>query len=71
MACLCAGNGSQWPGMARELLGSSAAFGAAVRACAGVVAPLGLDLLAAFSAEAGWGDPALAAVGLASVQVGA
>ena len=66
-----AGNGSQWAGMARELLGSSPAFAAGVRACAGVVEPLGLDLLGAFAGEAGWGDPVLAAVGLASVQVGA
>ena len=66
---LHAGNGSQWSGMGRELLGASAAFGGAVRACAAALAPLGVDLLGAYKREGGWDEPVMAAVGLASLQV--
>ena len=63
-----AGNGSQWSGMGRELLASSPAFRGGVQGCADALAPLGLDLLAAFQEDDAWDDPILASVGLAAVQ---
>ena len=65
-----AGNGSQWAGMGRELLGTSPAFCQSVRECARVLEPYGLDLLSAYESKDGWEDPCMAAVGLTSLQVG-
>ena len=65
-----AGNGSQWPGMGKGLLKTSPAFRLSVHECARVLAPLHVDLLAAYESENGWDEPVLAAVGLASLQVG-
>ena len=65
-----AGNGSQWPRMGRELLQSSATFRSSIDICAKALSPHGIDLLAAYEAEEGFGDARTAAVGLASIQVG-
>ena len=67
--CL-AGNGSQWAGMAQDLLEASGAFAESVRCAAAAVAPLGMDLLAAFHEPDGWATGVQAAVGLTAVQVG-
>ena len=67
---LCTGNGSQWPRMGRELLQSSATFRNSIDICAKALSPYGIDLLAAYEAEEGFGDARTAAVGLASIQVG-
>ena len=64
-----AGNGSQWPLMAAELLQSSPAFKESMHACAKAVAPYGLDLLAEMVDPEGWKSSAASASGLASVQV--
>lgn len=64
-----AGNGSQWPLMAAELLQSSPAFRESMHACAKAVAPYGLDLLAEMVDPEGWKSSAASASGLASVQV--
>jgi fatty acid synthase len=66
----CTGNGSQWPGMGRELLRASPAFRAGVQACADALTPFGVDLMAAYEQDGAWDDPVLAGVGLASLQVG-
>ena len=72
MMCVvwCAGNGSQWPRMGRELLQSSATFRNSIDICAKALSPYGIDLLAAYEAEEGFGNARTAAVGLASIQVG-
>ena len=64
------GNGSQWPRMGRELLQSSGTFRNSIDICAKALSPYGIDLLAAYEAEEGFGDARTAAVGLASIQVG-
>ncbi|CAK0786732.1 hypothetical protein CVIRNUC_009946 [Coccomyxa viridis] len=64
------GNGSQWPRMGRELLQSSATFRSSIDICAKALSPHGIDLLAAYEAEEGFGDARTAAVGLASIQIG-
>ena len=64
------GNGSQWAGMAKDLMVASPTFNAAVKACAAALTPFGVDLLADFEAEDGWSTPALATAGLVAVQVG-
>ena len=64
-----AGNGSQWPLMARELLESSPAFRASISASAKALTPYGLDLLAEMVDPEGWKSSAASASGLASVQV--
>ncbi|EIE19938.1 hypothetical protein COCSUDRAFT_44339 [Coccomyxa subellipsoidea C-169] len=65
------GNGSQWPKMGLELLSESPAYSRGVKACAKALQPFGIDLIAAFSDEAGFSeDPILAAVGLIALQVG-
>ena len=64
-----AGNGSQWPLMAAELLQSSLAFRESMHACAKALAPYGLDLLAEMIDPEGWKSSAASASGLASVQV--
>lgn len=64
------GNGSQWPKMALSLLNSNPTFRKAISACAAVVKPLGIDLIAEFQAEKGWKTPVLASVGLIAVQIG-
>lgn len=68
-SCAPAGNGSQWPLMAAELLQSSPAFRESMHACAKAVAPYGLDLLAEMVDPEGWKSSAASASGLASVQV--
>ncbi len=55
--------------MGRELIAASPVFRASLRACAAVLTPLGIDLLAAFKADNGFDEPRAAAVGLASIQV--
>ena len=71
-ACVChdAGNGSQYSGMGRDLLAASPAFRASVQECADALKPYNIDLLAAYEEDGAWDDPILAAVGLASLQVG-
>ena len=69
LMCKPAGNGSQWPLMAAELLQSSPAFRESMHACAKAVAPYGLDLLAEMIDPEGWKSSAASASGLASVQV--
>ena len=64
------GNGSQWPKMGVTLLNSNTTFQRAIAACAAVVKPFGIDLLAEFRAEKGWKTPVLASVGLIAVQIG-
>ncbi|EIE19942.1 hypothetical protein COCSUDRAFT_58179 [Coccomyxa subellipsoidea C-169] len=65
------GNGSQWPKMGLELLSESPAYSRGVKACAEALQPFGINLIAAFSDEAGFSeDPILAAVGLIALQVG-
>lgn len=66
---MLAGNGSQWPKMAKELIETNDTFRESLKICASVVSPFGLDLMAAFDAEDGFNEARLAAVGLASVQV--
>lgn len=68
--CVLSGNGSQWPKMAKELIETNDTFRESLKICASVVSPFGLDLLAAFDAEDGFNEARMAAVGLASVQVG-
>ena len=71
MECISiAGNGSQWAGMARDLLEASSTFADSVRRAAAAVAPLGMDLLAAFHSPDGWADALRSAVGLTAVQIG-
>jgi hypothetical protein len=55
--------------MGKELLDTNATFRESIKICASVVEPFGLDLLGAFQADNGFGEPRTAAVGLASVQV--
>jgi len=64
-----AGNGSQWPRMAAELVEASPAFRASIAACARALERFGLDLLAEFGKPDGWSTPALAMAGLSAVQV--
>ena len=64
------GIGSQWAGMAKDLMVASPTFNAAVKACAAALTPFDVDLLAEFEAEDGWSTPALATAGLVAVQVG-
>ena len=64
------GNGSQWPKMGATLLDGNTTFLKSVSACAAVLKPLGIDLLAEFQAERGWKTPVLASVGLIAVQIG-
>ncbi len=66
---LLAGNGSQWPLMAAELLADSPMFRASIAACAGALERYGIDLLAEFGRAEGWSTPALAMAGLSAVQV--
>ena len=63
-----AGNGSQWPLMAADLLESSSVFRAAIEECARALEPMGIDLVAQFACPDGWGVPALATVGLCATQ---
>ena len=56
--------------MGRELLQSSATFRNSINICAKALSPHGIDLLAVYEAEDGFGDARTAAVGLASIQVG-
>jgi hypothetical protein len=67
--CFCAGNGSQWPKMGRDLIEQNVTFRENIKSCASALTPLGLDLLEAFEKDDGFSDNRLAAVGLASVQV--
>lgn len=56
--------------MGLELLSESPAYRRGVEACAEALKPFGIDLIAAFSDEAGFSeDPILAAVGLIALQV--
>ena len=56
--------------MGMELLSESPAYRRGVEACAGALKPFGIDLIAAFSDEAGFSeDPIVAAVGLIALQV--
>jgi fatty acid synthase len=64
------GNGSQWPKMGATLLTSNTTFRDSINACAAVLKPLGIDLLAEFQADKGWKTPLLASVGLIAVQIG-
>ena len=63
-----AGNGSQWPLMAADLLESSRVFRSAIEACARALQPKGVDLMAEFSSPEGWSTPALAMAGLSAIQ---
>lgn len=63
-----AGNGSQWPRMAAELVETSPAFRASIEACAAALQPYGVDLMAEFAKPDGWSTPALAMSGLSAVQ---
>ena len=63
------GNGSQWPKMGRELLETNATFRNSIEICAKALQPYGVDLLAAYESEDGFGEARTAAVGLASIQV--
>lgn len=56
--------------MGVTLLNSNPTFQRAVAACAAVIKPFGIDLLAEFHAEKGWKTPVLASVGLIAVQIG-
>jgi fatty acid synthase len=64
------GNGSQWVKMGLSLLNGSATFRASVHACAAVVRPFGIDLLAEFHSEEGWKSSLMASLGLIAVQIG-
>ena len=64
----CAGNGSQWPRMAAELVEASPAFRASIEACAAALQRYGVDLMAEFAKPDGWSTPALAMSGLSAVQ---
>ena len=64
-----AGNGSQWAGMAADLLKTSTVFRLAVEECAAALQPYGADLLAEFAASDGFSGPIMAAAGLTAVQV--
>lgn len=55
--------------MGRELIATSEVFRASLKACAAVLTPLGIDLMAAFEADNGFDEPRTAATGLASLQV--
>ena len=66
-----AGNGSQWPRMAAELLEASPVFRASIAACAAALQRYSIDLLAEFGRADGWSTPALAMAGLSAVQAGA
>lgn len=65
----CAGNGSQWSRMGRELLETNATFRKSIEICAKALKPYGIDLIAAYESEDGFGDARTAATGLASIQV--
>lgn len=56
--------------MAATLLDSNPVFQKSVAACAEVVKPYGIDLIAEFQAVKGWKTPVLASVGLIAVQIG-
>jgi acyl transferase domain-containing protein len=67
----CAGNGSQWAGMARELLEGNKVFHTTVMECASVLElKYGFDLLPHFSDDKGFGDPLSSALGLVAIQIG-
>ena len=66
---LVAGNGSQWPRMAAELVEASPTFRSSIQACADALKRYGVDLLAEFGRADGWSTPALAMAGLSAVQV--
>lgn len=63
-----AGNGSQWPRMAVELVDTSPAFRASIAACAAALQRYDVDLMAEFAKPDGWSTPALAMSGLSAVQ---
>lgn len=66
-----AGNGSQWAGMASELLQSVPAFQKAVYKCADFLSErYNMDLIAEFNSGLGFGKPIPASVGLTAVQIG-
>jgi fatty acid synthase len=56
--------------MAQDLLEASPTFASTVRRAAAAVAPLGVDLMAAFCNPNGWANGLEAAVGLTAVQIG-
>ncbi len=56
--------------MGATLLTSNTTFLKSVQACAAVVKPLGIDLLAEFQNPRGWKTPLLNSVGLIAVQIG-
>ena len=55
--------------MGKELLQTNATFRKSIDICAKALKPYGIDLIAAYEAEDGFGDARTAAVGLASIQV--
>ena len=55
--------------MGRELLETNATFRNSIEICAKALQPYGVDLLAAYESEDGFGEARTAAVGLASIQV--
>ena len=56
--------------MAQDLLEASPTFADSMRRAAAAVAPLKIDLLAAFRKPDGWANGLEAAVGLTAVQIG-
>lgn len=56
--------------MGLTLIQSNPIYEKTVRACAAVVEPLGVDLMAEFENPKGWKTPLLGALGLLAVQIG-
>lgn len=69
VACT-AGNGSQWAGMARELMEENKSFRDRIWSCTQVLKEkYGFDVFPQFTAENGWDDPVSASVGLTAIQI--
>ena len=56
--------------MGLTLIQGNDTFRSSVEACAQVVEPYGIELMAEFEAERGWKTPLLGAVGLLAIQIG-
>lgn len=68
---LVAGNGSQWAGMASELLQTVPTFQKAIHKCADVLNErYNMDLLAEFNSSKGFSRSIQASVGLTALQIG-
>lgn len=65
------GNGSQWAGMAADLMDENRLFAQRVEECATVLKQhYAFDLLSQFNSDSGWSGALEASVGLTALQIG-